>query len=177
MPRHVPRAATTAHFSDYDSLSIHTQCAWASGGLIPGTTQVNHKKRFLIAQMAQQVSVANKLVLVATQNQAECKQAARKQASARERTSTTVCRSFSSTTERFLLLLLLLPHQNVSEIQSKQVSSLVIRSLTLLLSLSPPASTTAPCPQETLRLSLRPHPLCSSAALCFCGSGLVQSIL
>ena len=112
---------------------------------------------------------------MAAQNQAECKQAARKQASARGRTSTTVCRSFSSTTESFLLLLLLLlPHQNVSEIQRKQVSSLVIRSPTLLLSLSPPASPTAPCPQEIPRLSLHPRPLCSSAALCFCGGGLVQ---
>ena len=27
--------ATTAHLSDYNSLSIHTQCAWVSGGLIP----------------------------------------------------------------------------------------------------------------------------------------------
>ena len=52
--------AATAHFSDYNSLSIHTQRAWASGGLILSTTEVYHKQSFLIAQMAQQVSVTNK---------------------------------------------------------------------------------------------------------------------
>ena len=105
-------------------------------------------------------SLSGEQVLVAAQNQAECKQAARKQASARGRTSTTVCRSFSSTTESFLLLLLLLPHQNVSGIQRKQVSSLVIRSLTLLLSLSPPASHHRPLPARNSALLLT-----SSAAL------------
>jgi hypothetical protein len=73
-----------------------------------------------------------------------------------------------------LLLLLLLPHKNVSEIQRKQESSLVIRSLSLLLSLSPPASTTAPCQQEILRLSLHLRLLYSSAATPFRESGLVH---
>ena len=34
----------TINVSDYSSLGIHTQCAWASGCLIPGTTKVNHKQ-------------------------------------------------------------------------------------------------------------------------------------
>ena len=75
---------------------------------------------------------------MSTQNQAECQQAALKQASARERTSVTVCRSFSSTTESFLLLLLLLPHQTVSEMQGKQVGSLTLGTLTLSALTQPP---------------------------------------
>ena len=109
---------------------------------------------------------------MSTQNQAECKQAALKQASARERTSVTVCRSFSSTTESFLLLLLLLPHQNVSEMQRKQVGSLVIRSLTLLLSPIPPPATPAPRPQEILHFHWHHRLPSSSAASCFREDGL-----
>ena len=118
-------------------------------------------------------SLSDGQVSVATQNQAECKQAARKQASARGRTPATVCRSFSSTTESFLLLLLLQPHQNVSETQRKQVSSLVIRSLTLLLSPSSPQTTPAPHPQEILHICSHHRLLSSSAALCFCEGRLV----
>ena len=110
---------------------------------------------------------------MATQNQAECKQAARKQASARERTSVTVCRSFSSTTESFLLLLLLLPHQNVSEMQRKQVGSLTLGALTLSLALSPHAATPAPRPQEILHLYPHPRLPSSSAAPCFREDGTV----
>ena len=58
-----------------------------------------------------------------------------------------------------------------------QVSSLAIHSLTLLLSLGPPANPTAPCPQEILFLCLHPRSLCSSAAWWFRGHGLVQSKL
>ena len=49
-----------------------------------------------------------------------------------------------------LLLLLLLPHQNASRKHGVQVSSLSLGALTLSLALSPPASTTAPRPQEIL---------------------------
>ena len=110
---------------------------------------------------------------MSTQNQAECKQAALKQASARERTSVTVCRSFSSTTESFLLLLLLLPHQNVSEMQRKQVGSLTLGALTLSLALSPHAAT--PAPRRKRILHLYPHPRLpsSSAAPCFREDGTV----
>ena len=71
-----------------------------------------------------------------------------KQARARASTWVVVCRSFSSTTESFLLLLLLLPHQNVSEMQRKQVGSLTLGALTLSLSLSPHAATPAPAAKE-----------------------------
>ena len=114
---------------------------------------------------------------MSTQNQAECKQATLKQASARDRTSVTVCRTFSSTTESFLLLLLLLPHQNVSEMQRKQVGSLTLGALTLSLSLSPHAATPGPWPQETLRLSLHPRLPLSSAASSYLVGGLDQSKL
>ena len=46
--------------------------------------------------------------------------------------------------ETILLLLLLLPHQNVSEMQRKQVGSLTLGALTLSLALSPHAATPAP---------------------------------
>ena len=104
--------ATTAHFSDYNSLSTHTQCAWASRGLIPSTAKVNHKKSFLIAQMAQQVSVANKSQWQHKIRQNANKQHANRQALGSVPQPRSGHRSFSSTTESFLLLLLLLQHKN-----------------------------------------------------------------
>jgi hypothetical protein len=56
-------------------------------------------------------------VSVATQNQAECKQAARKQASARERTSATVCRTPSADADADAAAAALLPHKNVLEMR------------------------------------------------------------
>ena len=92
--------ATTAHFSDYNSLRIHTQCACASGGLIPSTRKFNHKKGFLIAQMAQQISVTNK-----SQWQHRISQNANKQhANAHERTSAMVCRTPSADADALLPL-------------------------------------------------------------------------
>ena len=111
---------------------------------------------------------------VSTQNQAECKQAALKQASVRERTLITVCRSFSSTTESFLLLLLLLPHQNVSEMQRKQVGSLTLGALTLSLVLSLHAATPAPRRKRILHFHWHPPSPSFSAASCFRGRGLVH---
>ena len=76
-----------------------------------------------------------------------------------------------------MLLLLLEGNHNTSRKHGMQVSSLTLGALTLLVSLSPPTSPTASCPQEFLHFSPHPRPLCSSAALCFCGGGLVQSNL
>ena len=73
-----------------------------------------------------------------------------------------------------LLLLLLLPHQNVSEMQRKQVGSLTLGALTLSLALSPHAATPAPRPQEIPHLHRHPRLLSSSAASCFRGDGLVH---
>ena len=71
-------------------------------------------------------------------------------------------------------MLLLLPQQNVSEMQRKQVGSLTLGALTLSLALSPHAATPAPRPQEILHLYPHPRLLSSSAASCFREDGLVH---
>ena len=138
----------------------------------PATTEVNDKKTFLIGQTA--TKDAARPQGRQTHNQAECEQAALKQASARDRTSVTVCRSFSSTTESFLLLLLLLPHKKEGgkEVR-RQGGDKRIRTPSHLETLLSPAAD-APRKQEIPQGCCDVRLLSSSAASCFRGRGLLH---